>query len=541
MDHLQGQNRNRRAIRPARRGTRERATRDAILSIVIALAVFVVSAAIDAFEMFVEYSHQHENYELDEVFVFLLALGLGAGVFAWRRLLDLRYEIRRRIRAERSFMKLAMRDDLTGLPNRRLFEDRLSNALTRAKRDGDMIAVTMIDLDRFKRVNDLHGHGAGDTLLQVVAKRIASQMRDSDTLARISGDEFVVLQVGMTQPVGAVRLASRMMSAMAEPIVLDNNQVTVGLSIGIAVFPTDTTTADDLMRFADIALYRAKGERSCFRFYESDMDQQLQLRTAMEKDLIVGLARSEVVPFFQPIVDLEQNKIVCMEALARWHHPERGLISPAEFIPVAEECGQISALFEAILRHSCQAAKSWPDDVTISINLSPVQFNDPGLAAKILDIIREEDLEPHRIELEVTENAIVSDPDAASKILGDLRNAGIRVALDDFGTGYASLSHLRDLPFDKIKIDRSFVGRMEDDASDASIVKAVIGLGSTLGLSVTAEGIESEEQMSALREQGCNLGQGFHVGRPIDSQDVTALFSDHPTGTESLNPRKTGT
>lgn len=511
--------------RQVERPARERAVRDAVLALLIALGVFIVSAMVDLVELFVEFSAEHEEFELDEILMFFLALGLASTIFAWRRLLDLKYEIRRRVRAERRFMHLAMLDDLTGLPNRRLFDDRLDNARKRAEREGDLVAVMMLDLDRFKRVNDTLGHGAGDTLLKLVAKRIASQMRSCDTLARLSGDEFAIIQTGATQPTDGVRLAGRLMSAMAEPFFVDQSEVLVGLSIGIAIYPTDTANTNDLLRFADIALYRAKEQRSAFRFFELEMDLQLQQRVALEKGLAAGLARSEVVPFFQPIVDLKRGEVVGLEALARWQHPERGLISPAEFIPVAEECGHINTIFESILRHCCQAALSWPDDVTVSINLSPVQFRNPDLAGLIRRILMQERFDARRIELEVTENAIVSDPEIARKILHELRQIGIRVALDDFGTGYASLSHLRCLPFDKIKIDRSFVSRMQEDASDASIVRAVIGLASSLGLSVTAEGIETEEQVSVLRRLGCDLGQGYHLGRPVRADEIDALFA----------------
>ena len=499
---------------------------DAIVAGLAAAAVFMVAMATDAVEWFFEVSRDYEDYELDEILAAFVAVGVGSLFYAVRRVLDLRREVARSVAAEREVARLALHDGLTGLPNRRLFEDRLKTALSQVRRDGGMIAVFMVDLDRFKPVNDLHGHETGDRLLQAVAERIAKITREQDSFARFGGDEFAILQHGIQQPIGALRLARRLVAAMEQPFEISGTLVTVGLSAGIAMCPTDGDSTSELLRRADIALFRAKnGGRGSFCFFEEHMDDHLRERASLERELAVAVAEGQLEPAYQPIVDLGSGAVIGFEALARWHHPRRGTISPETFIPVAEDSGQILALGEAILRRACRDALGWPDHLSLSVNVSPLQFRNRRLADDILGILKEEGFPAHRLEIEVTENALIDNPDLAAQAIERLKAAKVRVSLDDFGTGYSSLAHLRDLPFDKVKIDRSFVGKMKQNAEGSSLMKAIIVMCQSLGLPTVAEGIEEESHRSALASEGCVLGQGFLFGRPAPNAVLMEHFA----------------
>ncbi|MCG8355323.1 MAG: EAL domain-containing protein [Kiloniellales bacterium] len=511
-----------------------RILKDGAYALVAAILLFTVGALTDAVDTFFEFSREYEDMELDEVLLALLGLGFGGFVFGVRRLHDQRVEIRKRIEAEAESARLALHDPLTGLPNRRLFEDRLNAALARAKREGEGIAVLMLDLDRFKPVNDLHGHGAGDKLLRTMSDRLSHALRSQDTLARFGGDEFAIIQVGGHQPLGALRLARRLLGIAQAPATLGNTQVSVGVSIGLAVYPVDGDDARSLVRRADIALYRAKQNgRGRFCFYEIDMDQHQQERAKLEQDLRAGIAAGQIEPFYQPIMDLRRGGLVGFEALARWRHPEKGVLAPDRFISVAEDSGQISDLCECLIRRACREAHAWPEDLTLAVNISPVQFRNPKLADELLAILKDEGLAPQRLEIEVTENALIEDAGTAARILSQLREAGVKTALDDFGTGYSSLAHLRDLAFDKIKIDRSFVSKLESNGESAAIVRAVIALGQSLGLPTIAEGIEDENHLVTLQAQGCALGQGYYFSKPVSADDVRDLIATLPNTTGS--------
>ena len=498
-----------------RQTLRSSAISDALIAALASATIFLLAMATDAFEEFYEFSRRHETYELDEILVMLLAAGFGCLIFAIRRMSELRREVARSMAAEREVTRMALHDSLTGLPNRRLFEDRLNTALARARRDGEMIAAFMVDLDRFKPVNDLHGHETGDRVLSAVAERIGAIIREQDSFARFGGDEFAILQQGISQPLGALRLARRLVSAMEEPFDISGTKVAVGLSAGIALCPVDAGSVSELLRRADIALFRAKASgRGSFCFFEQQMDDHLRERAALERDLALAIAQDSLEAVYQPIVDLGSGEVIGFEALARWNHSLRGPVSPETFVSVAEDSGQICALGEAILRRACRDALNWPKETLLSVNVSPLQFRNRRLAMVILNILAQEGFPPFRLEVEVTENALFENPEAAAQIIGELKAAGVCISLDDFGTGYSSIAHLRDLPFDKVKIDRSFIGALERNADGASVVRAIIVMCQSLGLPTVAEGIEDEDHRTALLKEGCVLGQGYLFGRP---------------------------
>jgi diguanylate cyclase (GGDEF)-like protein len=389
-------------------------------------------------------------------------------------------------------------------------------------------AVLNVDLDRFKPVNDIHGHGAGDEVLREVAARLGQVIRKSDTLARLGGDEFAaVIDCGAPGPTAAdvaARIASRMIEACARPIAMVTKSIEIGATVGIAVAPADGTDAETLMRAADMAMYRAKAEeRGSYCFFQHDMEIELRNRAAFEEDVRRAVLSQAIVPFYQPLMDLSENRLIGLEVLARWRHSQRGDVPPTEFIPVVEQLGLIGQLTYQLLKQACLDAREWPSDVTLSINVSPRHFSDPLLPVKFLAILNETDFPPSRLEVEITESALVVDPAGARAVLVALQDLGIKIALDDFGTGYSNLYH-RELRFDKIKIDRSFVTAMESDPESAKIVHSVIALARNLGLPTVAEGVEQMETARMLIEDGAQYGQGFLFGRAMPAAEVDELF-----------------
>ena len=420
---------------------------------------------------------------------------------------------------------MALHDALTGLPNRVLLNERLEDALTRARRS-DLVATHVLDLDHFKQVNDTLGHAAGDKLLRMVADRLRALVRDVDTVARMGGDEFAIMQLAIAQPCDATALAHRIIESVSAPYDIDGHQVVIGTSIGIAMGPIDGDRPELIMRNADMALYRAKGDgRGTYRFFEQAMDTQMQARRALESDLRAALAAGQFLLHYQPIVDIASGKISGFEALIRWQHPDRGMIAPATFIPVAEETGLIIPLGEWAIREACTTAASWPDNIQIAVNLSPVQFRSPGLLQVIVDALAASGLAPTRLELEITETILLQNNDATLETLYRLRELGVRIAMDDFGTGYSSLSYLQSFPFDKIKIDRSFVRDIVDSAGSLNIVRAVAALAQGLGIMATAEGVETEAQLEKIRSEGCTEMQGFLFSKPVPADQVSALLA----------------
>ncbi len=434
-------------------------------------------------------------------------------------------DITDRRRDEARISHLARHDSLTDLPNRSHFREQMDLAEGRIRR-GETMAVLCVDLDHFKGVNDTLGHSIGDALLQAVALRLKSCAREVDVVARLGGDEFAVLQGALPLPEDAAVLASRIVNAIAEPFDVQGHHILIGASIGIAVAPADGRDAGTLMKNADLALYRAKGEgRGNYHFFEPGMDAAIQERRAIEVGLRLALSHNELRLVYQPLLSLTENRVTGVEALLRWDHPERGTVSPQEFVPVAEETGLIVPIGEWALREACKAATEWPDNITVAVNLSPIQFMNRNLVHHVTQALTESGLPPARLEIEVTESLLLSDSDLTIKILHQIRKLGVRISMDDFGTGYSSLSHLRSFPFDKIKIDRSFVHALSSEGDSLAMVKAVIGLGRSLGMATSAEGVETERQLDMVRRQGCTEAQGFLFSPPLPAAAVSRLFA----------------
>jgi diguanylate cyclase (GGDEF)-like protein len=435
-------------------------------------------------------------------------------------------DITERLLAEERIKHLAHYDALTDLPNRVSFYERMETVLSR-KRRSETIAVLSLDLDRFKNVNDTLGHPIGDLLLKAAADRMRSCVRSEDLVARLGGDEFAIVQGSSTQSSDVSALAARLIEVVGAPYDLDGHQVIVGASIGIAIAPTDGDAPDSLMKSADLALYRAKADGGGdYRFFEVGMDARMQARRVLEFDLRKAIVNGEFELYYQPIIDVKTERITSCEALLRWHHPERGMISPVEFIPVAESTGLIVQLGEWVLRQACTQAVRWPKHVTMAVNVSPAQFKSRNLLPTVIGALAASGLPANRLELEITELVLLQDNDGAFAILRQFRDLGIRIAMDDFGTGYSSLGYLRSFPFDKIKIDQSFIRDLSTKEDSVAIVRAVVGLSSSLGITTTAEGVETKEQLARLTLEGCNEVQGFLFSPPRPAPELQRLFGE---------------
>ena len=423
---------------------------------------------------------------------------------------------------------LARQEPLTGLDNRTGLHDRLGAALAEAARTDAPLAVLMLDLDRFKTVNDTLGHPVGDALLRKVAERLRKATRSGDVVARLGGDEFAIIQVnaGAEQPQASEALARRLVDLVGRTYVVDGHMLNVGVSVGVALAPADGSDADALLKHADLALYRAKAEgRGTYRFFEPAMNAQMQARRSLEIDLRRALALKQFDLAFQPQIQLETGQVTGFEALLRWNHPERGPVSPALFIPLAEEIGIIVGIGEWALRAACREAASWAQPASIAVNLSPVQFRGGKLVETVMNVLAQTSLDPTRLELEITEGALLENTDSVLDVLNGLRALGVKISMDDFGTGYSSLSYLQKFPFDKIKIDQSFVRGMEGNAECGAIVRAIARLGASLGMRTTAEGVETASQLDAIRAEGCTEVQGYLTGRPMPASQAAALLS----------------
>lgn len=426
-------------------------------------------------------------------------------------------------RAERESY-LARHDVMTQLPNRLLFNEEIERAMRRVNAECGAFALFLLDLNRFKDVNDTHGHPVGDNLLRAVTQRLRFHVRDRDLVARIGGDEFAVLQFDLSGRDAAEAMARNLMAVMSEPYTVDAYEMSIGVSIGVALAPEHGRSADELLKAADLALYATKGEWTpSFRLFDADMNQARLARLALEDDLRKAIARQEFELHYQPILDLRTDTIGGFEALARWHHPKRGLVPPSTFIPMAEEIGLIGVLGEWILQTACRTAADWPSNVKVSVNLSPMQFRARDILSCIRDVIASSGLSPHRLDLEITETVLLAGE--AQVILPQIKSLGVSLSLDDFGTGYASLSYLRCFPFDRIKIDQSFVQEMETSASSRAVVHATLYLAHELGIRTTAEGVETNEQMSALRRAGATEVQGYLISEPVPASQVPSLLA----------------
>jgi len=419
---------------------------------------------------------------------------------------------------------LGHHDALTRLPNRILFHDRIEQALALLDR-GKGFAVFCLDLDRFKMVNDTLGHPVGDTLLRQVATRLQACVREGDTVARLGGDEFAMIVRDLGEPPEADGLALRIIRVIEANYEIDGHQVNVGTSIGIALAPADATSAHELLKKADTALYGAKTNgRGTFCFYENAMNAALQARRDVEVGLRQALARDEFRLLYQPLVDARSRHVSGFEALIRWQHPQRGMVAPDEFIPVAESSGLIGAIGQWVLHRACQDASIWPDEVKIAVNLSPSQFRDKNLVNCVSAALAASGLAAQRLELEITESVLLADSNAVLAILSEIKVLGVQISMDDFGTGYSSLSYLRSFPFDKVKIDRSFIKDLPDDTNALAIVRAIVGLSQTFGMTVTAEGVETLEQAAQLTSEQCRQLQGYLFSRAIPASGVPGLI-----------------
>ena len=434
-------------------------------------------------------------------------------------------DITQRRAAEAKIHYMAHHDALTGLPNRVHLQGELVDALKRVNR-GEHLAVLCLDLDRFKAVNDTLGHPIGDALLREVAARIRDCIREIDTPARLGGDEFAIVQAGAGQPEQAIALAQRLIASLSSPYEIQGHYVVIGSSVGIAIAPQDGRDANELLKCADLALYRAKKEgRGIYRFFEPEMDAKMQLRRKLELDLRGAAVRGEFELHYQPLVHLQTNEVSGFEALLRWRHPTQGLVPPVEFVPLAEEIGLIAQIGAWALRTACAEAAGWPVDKRVAVNLSPVQFKHPGLVQDVREALEGSGLGPNRLELEITETSMLEDTEATLKALNELHALGVRIAIDDFGTGYSSLSYLRRFPFDKIKVDQSLIRDIAEKEDGALIVRAVMGLGHSLGMATTVEGVETLDQLEKLRHEGCSEVQGYYFSRPRPAGDVPGLIA----------------
>ncbi len=435
-------------------------------------------------------------------------------------------DITERRKAEARIAYMAHHDGLTDLPNRESFQDRLRQALEHGQSGSNRVAVLCVDLDLFKNVNDSFGHPMGDRLLRLVADRLRSQVRGNNLAARLGGDEFAVILASDVSPNEVSDFSARLIRILSESYDIDGIEVVIGASIGVALSPGDGSTTEELMRNADMALYRAKSDGGgVHRFFEREMDRLAQKRRDMELDLRRAFANGEFELHYQPLVDIAADRISGFESLLRWRHPEKGMISPADFIPVAEDIGLIVSLGEWVLREACTEAAKWPDAIKVAVNLSPVQFRSRNLVQAVISALAHSGLSPLRLELEITESLFLAETEANLAILHQLRGLGISISMDDFGTGYSSLSYLRSFPFDKIKIDRSFVKDIAERPDCVAIVRAISGLGRSLNITTTAEGVETIDQLDWLRAEGCNEVQGFLFSAARPAAEVEALLS----------------
>ena len=433
---------------------------------------------------------------------------------------------------------LSLYDPLTGLANRPHLYERLKKALQAAIDLHKNSTLFLIDLDHFKNINESLGHSVGDQLLQKVALRITKNINKSCTLARIGGDEFVLISETATSPIEAAMMAQKVIKACKEPFVLDNNELFISASVGICLFPRAGDTVEEIMRNADSALSKAKASgRDTFAFYSSELTELALQRIRIASELRHALETEGLQVYYQPVYALDTLQLVGCEALVRWNHPERGLLTPNEFIPIAEENGLISLVDEWVLQHACQQMRQWLDAGTqlqgIAVNLSSRSLSNPALATTVASALLKANIAPQFLELEVTESAIMEDPENADQLLNELRLLGVQLAIDDFGTGYSSLARLKSLPVHKLKIDQSFVRNLPSNTDDKAIVRAIIALGTSLGLKIQAEGIETEEQLQFLQQQNCTLGQGYWFGRPVPAEAFTQLPSASATDQEN--------
>jgi diguanylate cyclase (GGDEF)-like protein len=508
---------------------RRRDRRDAIVLLAIVVLTFGASDFYDLPSKLFQFGVDYAGWEVDDIIFVVFVSSLALMVYGFRRYQDISHEIKARISAELEARNLARHDPLTGLPNRRFFAEKLDECLG-GTTDTQQAAVLMLDLDGFKTINDTHGHAAGDKALIEFATRVSVILREDAVLARMGGDEFAIIMPTIASLDDPANLARRIAATVTDPFVIDGAAAAFGVGIGIAIAPNDSTDPDELVRRADRALYRAKeAGRSSVRFFEPAMDTHIERRIQIEKELRSAIASNVITPHYQPLVSLNGDRIIGFEALARWESKDLGFIAPDIFIPISEESGLINVLGDQLLRRACLDAIAWPANFVLAFNVSPIQLRDPTLGLRILSILGQTGFSPRRLEIEITESALVKNIGAAQTVIDDLRRAGVRIALDDFGTGYATLTQLLSFHLDKIKIDRSFVSRLDKSDDSQVIVRAILGLAKGFGLTTTAEGVEDAAQLACLKANGCAEGQGYLFGKAIPATDIPALLSRRPS------------
>jgi diguanylate cyclase (GGDEF)-like protein len=492
----------------------------AAILLFVGIASVVLSLTVQA--------HSGSGQTVDHTLVVALLLNVALILFGWRRHRDLAQEVTVRAAAEERAQSLASKDPLTGFLNRRSLAEEGAAMFVRAEKRRKAMGLIMLDLDHFKSVNDMHGHAAGDALLKLVAADIADAMPAMALTARLGGDEFAcAFLFDAEHPDTVERIAERLVSRLARPLHVNGLQLHVSASIGVARSDFDCASIDALMRAADIAMYAAKNAgRNRYAWFDRSMERDLQVRNDMESGLRVAIPGCEIVPYFEQQVDLATGRLTGFEVLARWEHPTRGLIGPDAFIPIAEQTGMIADLSLSIMRQAFLAAKDWDAGLSISVNISPWQLKDAWLSQKIIKVLTETGFPASRLEIEITESSLFDNLALAQSIVGSLKNQGIAIALDDFGTGYSSLAHLRALPFDRIKIDKSFIMSIAENAESAAIVNAIARLGESLNLPITAEGIEDVRIEERLRALGCAKGQGYLYGQPLSTVNVRRLLAE---------------
>jgi diguanylate cyclase (GGDEF)-like protein len=510
------------------------ATTDIIIISILSVIIFIAEYLSDLAEHLFQFALDYKEWEIDNALFIVVVMSVAFGIFSFRRVKELSVEMKARRSAEWVAEKLARHDPLTGLPNRRFFVEKLDQVLLTTTVDSQS-AVLMLDLDGFKSINDAYGHAVGDQVLVEFAQRISATMRFGAVFIRIGGDEFAVIVPKIESLDGPTALARRITAAVAEPFLIGHISTSVGVGIGIAVAPSDGMDPEILVQRADRALYRAKAEgRSCIRFFEPDMDAHVERRVAIEHELRTAVAAKIIVPYYQPVVAFEGRRVVGFEALARWKSDKFGWVAPDVFIGVAEEIGIISVLGDQLLRQACLDASTWPEDLTLAFNISGIQLRDPTIGLRIIAILAETGLNPRRLELEITETALIDNIKVAQAVTSQLRQAGVRIALDDFGTGYATLSQLLSLKLDRIKIDRSFVDRLGKDKESTTIVRAVLGLANGFELEITAEGVENDEQLALLKADGCLEGQGYLFSKAVPANEVQSLLENHDPNSKAV-------
>ncbi|HET9107449.1 MAG TPA: EAL domain-containing protein [Steroidobacteraceae bacterium] len=497
-----------------------------ILVMGLLVAAFI-SYEVDLFSVQGTLSARQKGIDLDESL--FLGILFTAGMFAYsvRRLLEQKKEVRRRMTAEQQARELALQDPLTGLANRRQFDEALAAAVLAPPAAGNAHAVLLLDLNGFKRINDVHGHGAGDQVLIAVAHRLRGAIRGEHLVARLGGDEFVVLARQLAGAESATSIANRIAQIFDEPVSVAGVKHTVGAAIGISLLPINAETAADALRMADVALYRAKTERrTVARFFDPGMDKHVCERNQLESELRSALAARSIDIRFRPSFDLRTRRVVGFDAVPYWNHRVLGEVSPERFIPIAEDTGLIHELVEYTLAGACAAARGWPREITVGVAMFPSQLGNEDAKDRIFGVLSRAGLSPSRLEVHIPEAALVQDLPSARKTLGELRAQGVRVALANFGTGYSSLYHLRNVKLDKIKIDRRFVDHLGPEFDGTMVISALVGLGHGLGLTIAADGIESRGQQESVLRAGCDLGQGALYSNPLSVSEATSLLSE---------------